>query len=53
MSVEETQWLEKTILASSFRDKLLELGEEDFVKYTEKQSKKIVQDYLIAGGVYK
>ena len=45
MSIEEIQWLEKTILASSFKDKLIELGEEDFVKYTEKQSKKIVQDY--------
>ena len=49
MSVEENQWLEKTILASTFKDKLIELGEDDFVKYTEKVTRKAIIDRITKG----
>ena len=45
MSLEELQWLEKTILASTFKDKLIDLGYDDFVEYTEKQAKRQVKEY--------
>ena len=43
--IQTLQWLEKAMLASEFKDKLIELGENKFVKYTEKQAKKSIKDY--------
>ena len=43
--IQTLQWLEKTMLASEFKDKLIELGQEDFIKYTEKQAKKSIKEY--------
>ena len=43
--IQTLQWLEKTMLASEFKDKLIELGEEKFVEYTEKQAKISIEEY--------
>jgi len=39
----ELQWLEKTIIANSFKDKLIDLGHQDYVSHIEKDAKKTIQ----------
>ena len=43
--IEELQWLHKTILTSGFRDRLIELGDENYVKWIEKEAMKSVEQY--------
>ena len=35
--------LKQTMLADEFRDKLIELGEDEFVIYTEKQTNRTIK----------
>ena len=44
-NIQELQWLKQVMLANSFRDKLIELGEDNFIKWTEEQCKKSVEQY--------
>tara|TARA_R100001463_G_scaffold15959_1_gene41448 strand:- start:1094 stop:1252 length:159 start_codon:yes stop_codon:yes gene_type:complete len=45
ISIEHLQWLEKTLIASEFKQKLLDLGYDDFVDQAEKDAKKSILEY--------
>ena len=45
ISIENLQWLEKTLIASEFKQKLLDLGYDDFVDQAEKEAKKSILEY--------
>jgi len=45
LNIEHLQWLEKTILASEYKQKLIDLGYEDFVKDVEKKTTEEILEY--------
>tara|TARA_R100001163_G_C5064428_1_gene202044 strand:- start:2984 stop:3157 length:174 start_codon:yes stop_codon:yes gene_type:complete len=45
LNIEHLQWLEKTLLASKYKEKLIDLGYEDFVKDVEKKTTEEILEY--------